>query len=368
MMRLHRLAVLREHLNQSTIMVIQKRRVTLSVPKKKAISQKGSTPITHPQQSSASPLSSRSNAPSTRPSSFAAPPLPPQPPPGLFSIAAPPPPPPRLSSTAAPPPSPSPPGPSAHAAPPELPPPEPTLTELTSFVTSYTSSFHPPPPGLSSLAPQPPLPSFEHFHSSQSTNPLETVSEVFMPTLRAGRSGREPIPCTPAELHMLTLLENLKHQLNQQSSVMNLLMSRLNAAREPASEMPDDISFPLSSLAEVDCFEDWLNDPANAMKKKQMVAVLASLEGRDIKHVTWNILAHIFSSSVAKQINWKGVNNKKKFSEMATKALLARAVRKNHQGEKATDMEINHHSIRWFNLASDRGGGRRQRSQQTMSQ
>ncbi len=52
--------------------------------------------------------------------------------------------------------------------------------------------------------------------------------------------------------------------------------------------------------------------------------MLASLGGRDIKHVTWNILAHIFSSSVAKQINWKGVNNKKKFSEMATKALLAR--------------------------------------------
>ncbi len=77
-----------------------------------------------------------------------------------------------------------------------------------------------------------------------------------------------------AELHMLTLLENLKHQMNQQSSVMNLLMSRLNAAREPASEMPDDFSFPLSSLADVDCFEDWLSDPANAMKKKQMVYIL----------------------------------------------------------------------------------------------
>lgn len=41
------------------------------------------------------------------------------------------------------------------------------------------------------------------------------------------------------------------------------------------------------------------------------------------------------------------------------------AVRKNHQAEKAMDMEINQHAIRWFNLASDRGGGRRQRSQTT---
>lgn len=73
---------------------------------------------------------------------------------------------------------------------------------------------------------------------------------------------------------MLTLLENLKHQMNQQSAVINLLMSRLNAEREPPSEMPDDISFPLSSQAEVDCFEEWLNDPANTMKKKQMVYIL----------------------------------------------------------------------------------------------
>ena len=52
--------------------------------------------------------------------------------------------------------------------------------------------------------------------------------------------------------------------------------------------------------------------------------MLGSLGGRDIKHVTWSILARIFADSVATQINWKGVNNKKKFSEMATKALLAR--------------------------------------------
>lgn len=52
--------------------------------------------------------------------------------------------------------------------------------------------------------------------------------------------------------------------------------------------------------------------------------MLACLGGRDIKHITWNILAHIFSHNVAKQINWKGVNNKKKFCDMATKALLAR--------------------------------------------
>lgn len=55
----------------------------------------------------------------------------------------------------------------------------------------------------------------------------------------------------------------------------NLLLSRSNiAATEPTSEMPDDSSFPLGSLDEVDCFEDWLKNPANAIKKQQMVFIM----------------------------------------------------------------------------------------------
>ena len=41
------------------------------------------------------------------------------------------------------------------------------------------------------------------------------------------------------------------------------------------------------------------------------------------------------------------------------------AVRKSHAAKQATDMEINKHVIRWFNLASDRGGGRRDRMMRT---
>ncbi|XP_041642117.1 pollen-specific leucine-rich repeat extensin-like protein 2 [Cheilinus undulatus] len=336
-------------------------------------------------------------------SSFAAPP---QPPPPRSSYAAPPqPPPPGSSSYAAPlqlpptessfyaaPPQLPPPGSSSYGAPPgsssygappgsssyaspsafphqpfyDCPSPDHTFTELSSPIPCPSSSYL-PPPGLSTFppppqsAPQHPLPSFD-FDSSTSTNSEETL-EVFRPTVRVGQSGREPIPCTPTDLHMLTLLENMKHEMNKLSTMVNLLLSRSNnAASEPTSEMPSDIAFPLDTLDEVDRFEDWLKDPANAIKKKHMVAVLGSIGGRDTKHLTWNILAHIFSDGVAKKINWKGVNNKKKFSDMATKGLLARAVRKSHVAEKSTDIEINHHAIRWFNLASDRGGGRRERA------
>ncbi|KAG1958986.1 hypothetical protein F2P79_006885 [Pimephales promelas] len=95
------------------------------------------------------------------------------------------------------------------------------------------------------------------------------------------------------------------------------------------------------------------------------VGMLASVGGRDTKSVMFNSLAHIFADSAAKSINWKGMNNKKKFSEMATKAIMARAVRKNRTSDKATDTEMNHYAIRWFNLACDRGGGRRARSHPT---
>ena len=52
--------------------------------------------------------------------------------------------------------------------------------------------------------------------------------------------------------------------------------------------------------------------------------MLASTGGRDTKHLIFNNLVHIFADCVAKSINWKGVNTKKKFSEMATTAILAR--------------------------------------------
>ncbi|CAM4722246.1 unnamed protein product [Leuciscus chuanchicus] len=182
-----------------------------------------------------------------------------------------------------------------------------------------------------------------------------------MPSLNMGRSGKDPIVCTPADLHMLTLMETMKQQMNQLSLNVSVIMARM-APAEPVVDIPEEISLPLASLEEVDHFEGWLKNPGNTAKKQHLVGMLASIGGRDTKNIIFNILAHIFADSVAKSINWKGMNNKRKFSEMATKAIMTRAVRKNRMSDKATDTEINHYAIRWFNLACDRGGGRRARS------
>ncbi|XP_039626027.1 uncharacterized protein LOC120539711 [Polypterus senegalus] len=187
---------------------------------------------------------------------------------------------------------------------------------------------------------------------------MKNTSELFKPTYRVGRCGTEPIPCTAADLHILALLEHAKHQLSQLAVMISSLSGQLNIECSP--DMPEEVQFPLQSLEEVDDFEAWLKQPTNALKKKNMISVLASIGGQDTKRVTWNILSHIFGDDVAKKINWKGVNEKWAFSQMATKTLM-RAVRQSQVAAKATDVDINKFAIRWFNLASDHGGGRKAR-------
>ena len=54
---------------------------------------------------------------------------------------------------------------------------------------------------------------------------------------------------------------------------MSVIMARTGAA-EPVVEMPEDISFPLASLEEVDQFEEWLKNPGNTAKKQHLVFML----------------------------------------------------------------------------------------------
>ncbi|KAG2460271.1 CFDP2 protein, partial [Polypterus senegalus] len=69
-----------------------------------------------------------------------------------------------------------------------------------------------------------------------------------------------------ADLHILTLLEHVKHQLSQLAVMISSLSGRLNIECSP--DMPEEVQFPLQSLEEVDDFEAWLKQPTNALKKK----------------------------------------------------------------------------------------------------
>ncbi|CAM4652820.1 unnamed protein product [Leuciscus chuanchicus] len=128
-----------------------------------------------------------------------------------------------------------------------------------------------------------------------------------------------------AQLHGLLLLENLKQQVAQLATTVNLLMAKVNNGLQPAAfEWSGEFQFPLESDAELDRFEAWLADPANDRQKHALVNTLSAVGGVDLKRVTWNILSYLFSCPLSRTINWKGVNKKRAFHRMASQTLLSR--------------------------------------------
>ncbi|XP_061882177.1 uncharacterized protein LOC133633611 [Entelurus aequoreus] len=186
----------------------------------------------------------------------------------------------------------------------------------------------------------------------QTEEPASSLS--YRPTWQGGR-----ISCSAAEVQILSLLETIKRTQDQLVAKVNILISRLTTTPWPEVEMPANIQFPLEQLEAVEAFEAFLKEPSNGPARQRVISSLATIGGQDVKRVTWNILGRIFTDEVSHQINWKGVNNKKAFSRMATKTLLFSAVRKNVVTRSATDAEVTKHAIRWFNLAADRAARRR---------
>ncbi|XP_026065995.1 uncharacterized protein LOC113048414 isoform X2 [Carassius auratus] len=173
---------------------------------------------------------------------------------------------------------------------------------------------------------------------------------------------RESDPFSAAQLHGLLLLENLKQQVAQLTTTVNLLMANVNNGLQPAAfEWSGEFQFPLESDAELERFEAWLADPANDRQKHALVNTLSAVGGVDLKRVTWNILSYLFSCPLSRTIYWKGVNKETAFHRMASRTLLSRAVRKCALTATATEAEVWRHTIRWFALSTDRSGGRQER-------
>uniref|UniRef100_A0A9J7Z0G0 DUF4806 domain-containing protein n=1 Tax=Cyprinus carpio carpio TaxID=630221 RepID=A0A9J7Z0G0_CYPCA len=228
-----------------------------------------------------------------------------------------------------------------HPSPPQLPTPAFNMRRVTQGMAV--------PPQL----PPPPAPALNMRPTEEACSSL-----TYRPTWRGGRMA-DTIPCSAAEVHILSLLETIKQQQDQLVAKVNYLSSRLNSTPGPDVEMPENIQFPLEQLEAVEAFEMFLKEPSNGPARQRVISSLATIGGQDVKRVTWNILGRLFTDEVSHQINWKGVNNKKPFSRMATKTLLFSAVRKNTVTRSATDAEVTKHAIRWFNLAADRATRRR---------
>uniref|UniRef100_A0A3B1IEL9 Uncharacterized LOC111197441 n=1 Tax=Astyanax mexicanus TaxID=7994 RepID=A0A3B1IEL9_ASTMX len=175
-----------------------------------------------------------------------------------------------------------------------------------------------------------------------------------------GHSGQ--IPCTAAEFHLLTQLESLRQQQVQQTLAINSILTLLQGNQSPSrAEMPKEFLYPLKDLNELERQEIWLQDAGHSAAKANMISYLGTIGGKDLKATVWNILTRLLDNSVAKKVNWKGINSKRSFRDMDLKTVILSAVRKNPLNEKASDVDIERHIIRWFNLSGDRAGGRKNR-------
>ncbi|XP_041946925.1 uncharacterized protein LOC121708396 isoform X1 [Alosa sapidissima] len=218
---------------------------------------------------------------------------------------------------------------------------------------------------------QPPTGGSE-LRSSECAAPTACRETEVSSTSMTFRNGRgDQIPCNAAEFHLLNIMESLRQQQMQHAvalnTIINILQGRVNArnaagdaSKDPA-EMPQDISYPLMDLRELEKQEVWLENAANTLAKTKMIAYLGAIGGKDLKTTVWKIMSTLIHNNLGKQLNWKGVNDKRAFSSLLLKSVIIRGVRKNPHYTKTTDSEIEKLIIRWLNLAGDRDGGRKQR-------
>ncbi|KAG2460013.1 KCNC2 protein, partial [Polypterus senegalus] len=83
--------------------------------------------------------------------------------------------------------------------------------------------------------------------------------------------------------------------------------------------------------------------------------------GIDVRDTVWRIMRQTLTNSLAKQLNWRGINGKTCFHSLHIKDIVIDAVRRNSVTSRATTQEIEMWIKRWLYLAADRDGGRRAR-------
>uniref|UniRef100_A0A8C0XX15 DUF4806 domain-containing protein n=1 Tax=Cyprinus carpio carpio TaxID=630221 RepID=A0A8C0XX15_CYPCA len=104
-----------------------------------------------------------------------------------------------------------------------------------------------------------------------------------------------------------------------------------------------------------------LKDPTSLLGLEKNITALSVIGGVDIKDSVWRVMKHCFTNSLAKQLNWRGINGKTAFHRLQLKDVITGTVRNSRLTATATDQEIEFYIKKWLHLACDRDGGRRER-------
>ncbi|XP_018555636.1 uncharacterized protein LOC108899598 isoform X1 [Lates calcarifer] len=165
--------------------------------------------------------------------------------------------------------------------------------------------------------------------------------------------------CDPILLEVLVSLETIKQQ---NTTILQILQSG-NSSGTLHCEPPDvgTLPLPLQSVQDLRSLEQRLCTEPEL--KKKMISYLGLAGGMTTKESVWRIMAKLFTNTLAKNVNWRGRNNKQKIENLTIKRVILNAVRQNSFCKDAVDEEIERYIKRWLQLAGDRDGGRKRRQE-----
>ncbi|KAM6913283.1 uncharacterized protein PEZ65_013819 isoform 2-T2 [Lycodopsis pacificus] len=154
---------------------------------------------------------------------------------------------------------------------------------------------------------------------------------------------------------LLEILTKLELVMEQQKVILLQLQSQSRVA-----EQPDVSGFPLCTLEDLRQVETKISVDTDF--KEKLVTYFSLVGGLTIKETVWRVLGKMVSNTLAKTINWRGVNGKIGFESLGLKDVVSKSVRRNSVTANASDGETERFIKRWLQLASDRDGGRRERA------
>ncbi|KAL7383777.1 hypothetical protein ABVT39_017213 [Epinephelus coioides] len=126
----------------------------------------------------------------------------------------------------------------------------------------------------------------------------------------------DDMPRRKRKRKLLTNQEMIMDQLK----IVTLTLQKIQGEHVGGQEVLEADLFPLKDISSLLAVERRVREEADY--KKKMITALSVIGGVDIKDTVWRIMKHLFTNSLAKQLNWRGVNGKTAFHSLQLKDII----------------------------------------------
>ncbi|XP_048035526.1 uncharacterized protein LOC125261028 [Megalobrama amblycephala] len=213
------------------------------------------------------------------------------------------------------------------------------------------------------------IPQADHHGAGYGVDPPNTQEHTFS-VLRpsGGHQGREqstsgvrqenpvlrlvPNQCTSVERAILETLEKMDMKINHLTSLVQSLVGNRRFLPPVAEQNEEeDGIFPLASTEDLDRLEQSLSDRGFMQR---MVNRLSISGGPNMKKTVWRICSKVFSTNVARQLNWCGRGDKRGIRKSNIGSLLTASAMRNPVLPSPTEAEAEKYIKDFLHLAPGR--------------